>query len=186
MLEIDDFVPHGPVEAATLDAYDGLVPVEVVELWHRYGYGSFGEGFLRLIDPSAYEGRIGNLLGKMIGAGPAVPIMVTALADMVLWEPDRGVAGLLLRRRRAVGLGSRPRTLVQLTAKHGAAHLARAFDWAPYPEAVARHGVPPYDQVLAHVPRRADEPPPGLDALEPHPALAAVEALLERQGPILH
>lgn len=186
MLEIGDFVPHAPVAASTIDAYDGLVPAEIVELWLRYGYGSFGEGFVRLIDPHAYESRIGNLLGKMIGEGPAVPIMVTALADVVLWEPDRGVAGLLLRRRRAVGLGSRPRTLVQLTARHGAAHLARAFDWAPYPEAVARHGVPPYDQVLAHLPRRSDEPTPALDALELHPALVAVEALLDRQGPILH
>lgn len=186
MLEIRDFVPHAPVAAATFDAFDGRVPAEIIELWDRYGYGSFGQGFLRLIDPSAYEGRIGNLLGKMIGEGPAVPIMVTALADVVLWEPDRGVAGLLPRRRRAVGLGSRPRTLVQLTAKHGAAHLARAFDWAPYPEAVARYGVPAYDQVLAHLPRRSDEPAPGLDAFALHPALAAVEALLERQGPILH
>lgn len=186
MLEIPDFVPHAPVEAATIDAYEGLVPEEIVELWQRYGYGSFGEGFVRLIDPHAYEGRIGNLLGKMIGEGAAVPIMVTALADVVLWEPDRGVAGLLLRQRRAVGLGSRPRTLVQLTAKHGAAHLARAFDWAPYPEAVARHGVPAYDQVLAHLPRQSDEPAPTLDALELHPALTAVEALLDKQGPILH
>jgi hypothetical protein len=186
VLEIPDFVPHAPVQAATVEAYDGLVPAEIIELWQRYGYGSFGGGFVRLIDPHAYEARIGNLLGKMIGDGTAVPIMVTALADVVLWEPDRGVAGLLLRQRRAVGLGSRPRTLVQLTARHGAAHLARAFDWAPYPEAVARHGVPAYDEVLAHLPERSDEPAPALDALALHPALTAVEVLLDRQGPILH
>lgn len=186
MLEIPDFVPHAAVAQSTFDAYDGLVPEEIVELWERYGYGSFGEGFVRVIDPGAYEARIGNLLGKMIGEGSAVPIMVTALADVVLWEPDRGVAGLLLRQRRAVGLGSRPRTLVQLTAKYGAAHLSRAFDWVPYPEAVARHGVPAYDQVLAHLPERSDEPAPTLDALALHPALAAVEALLDTQGPILH
>ncbi|SFS10685.1 hypothetical protein SAMN04487783_1446 [Agrococcus baldri] len=186
MLEIPDFVPHAPVEAATIDAYEGLVPEEIVELWQRYGYGSFGEGFVRLIDPHAYEARVGNLLGKMIGEGAAVPIMVTALADVVLWEPDRGVAGLLLRQRRAVGLGSRPRTLVQLTAKHGAAHLARAFDWAPYPDAVTRFGVPAYDEVLAHLPGHADEAAPTLEALELHSALAAIEALLDRQGPILH
>lgn len=186
MLEIPDFVPHASVAQETLDAYDGLVPEEIVELWQRYGYGSFGEGFVRVIDPHAYEARIGNLLGKMIGEGSAVPIMVTALADVILWEPDRGVAGLLLRQRRAVGLGSRPRTLVQLSAKHGATHLARAFDWEPYPQTVARLGVPAYDQVFAHLPRRSDEPAPSLEALELHPALPAIEAMLDRQGPILH
>lgn len=198
VLEIPDFVPHAPVPAATIGAYDGLVPEEMVDLWERYGYGSFGEGFVRLVDPHAVEARIGNLLGKMIGdSTAAVPIMVTALADVVLWEPDRGVAGLLLRQRRAVGLGSRPRTLVQLTAKHGAAHLARAFDWDPYPDAVAQHGVPAYDEVLV----RAGAGGPGSGAagaggsgadatsagqLELRPALPTIEAMLDAQGPILH
>ena len=186
MLEIPDFVPHAPVPVATVEAYDGLVPEEIVDLWERYGYGSFGEGFVRVIDPHAYEMRIGNLLGKMIGEGSAVPIMVTALADVILWEPDRGVAGLLLRQRRAVGLGSRPRTFVGLTAKHGAAHLSRALDWEPYPEAAARYGVPAYDEALVHLPQHADEPAVGVEALELRPALPAVEALLDRQGPILH
>ena len=130
MLAIPDFVPHASVPAATVEAYDGLVPEEIVDLWERYGYGSFGEGFVRVIDPHAYEMRIGNLLGKMIGEGSAVPIMVTALADVILWEPDRGVAGLLLRQRRAVGLGSPPRPFVRLNAKHRAAHHARALDSA--------------------------------------------------------
>lgn len=186
MLEIPDFVPHRAVEPATVDAYRELVPEEIVELWERYGYGAFGGGFVRVIDPHAYEARIGNLLGKMIGEGSAVPIMVTALADVILWEPDRGVAGLLLRQRRAVGLGSRPRTFVRLTVAHGAAHLARALDWAPYPEAVARHGVPAYDQALVRLPQHSDEPAPSADALELHPVLPAVERLLEVQGPILH
>lgn len=186
MLEIPDFVPHAPVPAATVDAYDGLVPDEIVELWQRYGYGSFGDGFVRVIDPHAYEERIGNLLGKMIGEGDALPIMVTALADVVLWEPDRGVAGLLLRQRRAVGLGSRPRALLQLTAKHGATHLARAFDWAPYPEAVARHGVPAFDRALVHVPLLSRGGQRTVDSLEPRPALDAVETMLNLQGPVMH
>lgn len=183
-MEIPDFVPHAPVAAETVDAYAELVPEEVVTLWQRYGYGSFGEGFVRVIDPHAYEARIGNLLGKMIGAGPAVPIMATALADVVLWEPDRGVTALLLRQRRAVGLGSRPRTFVRLAAQHGARHLARALDWAPYEDAVARHGVPAYDQ--AFVPREVAADPRAADALELRPALPAIEAMLDRQGPILH
>lgn len=198
MLEIADFVPHAPVPAATIDAYDGLVPEEIVELWERYGYGSFGEGFVRIVDPHAVEARIGNLLGKMIGdSTAAVPIMVTALADVVLWEPDRGVAGLLLRQRRAVGLGSRPRTLVRLTAKHGAAHLSRAFDWSPYPDAVAHHGVPAYDEVLVRRGARGsgagvagvaelDSDAASAEQLELRPALPTIEALLDAQGPILH
>ncbi|MCH1881560.1 GAD-like domain-containing protein [Agrococcus sp. ARC_14] len=186
MLDIPDFVPHSPVAVTTIEAYAGLVPEEMVELWERYGYGSFGEGFVRVIDPGAYEARIGNLMGKIIGAGPAVPIMVTALADVIAWEPDRGVTGLLLRKHAAVGLGSRPRTLVRLTAQHGARHLARAFDWAPYPEALERLGVPAYDEAFVPATLRSADREAGAAALALRPALPAVEAMLDRQGPILH
>lgn len=184
MLELPDFVPHAPVDPATIAAYDGLVPEEVVELWERYGYGTFGEGFVRIVDPHRYESRIGNSMGKVVGAAPAVPIMVTALADVIAWEPDRGVTGLLLRRRRAVGLGSRPRTFVRLVAQHGARHLARALDWSPYPEAVARHGVPAYDEAFIAT------GPSGTGSLAEQlalrRALPAIEAMLEQQGPVLH
>ncbi len=184
MLEIPDFVPHAPVDPATIDAYRELVPEEVLELWERYGYGTFGEGFVRTIDPHRYESRIGNSMGKVVGAAPAVPIMVTALADVIAWEPDRGVTGLLLRRRAAVGLGSRPRTFVRLVAQHGARHLARALDWSPYPEAVARHGVPAYDDAFVAIGPSGS--PDGPVELALRPALPAIEAMLERQGPILH
>ena len=139
-------------------------------------YGSTGETVAPIL------GRVLEVAFQMEEGEP----QLTALADVILWEPDRGVAGLLLRQRRAVGLGSRPRTFVGLTAKHGAAHLSRALDWEPYPEAAARYGVPAYDEALVHLPQHADEPAVGVEALELRPALPAVEALLDRQGPILH
>lgn len=54
MVEIADFVPHARVPAETIDAYRGRVPDELVEIWQTYGYGTFGEGFLRIIDPVLY------------------------------------------------------------------------------------------------------------------------------------
>lgn len=61
MVEIADFVPHARAPAETIDAYRGRVPDELVEIWQTYGYGTFGEGFLRIIDHSQRQPAPGEL-----------------------------------------------------------------------------------------------------------------------------
>lgn len=46
MIDIPDFVPHAPVPCDLVDAYRGRVSDEVIEIWERYGFGTFGEGFI--------------------------------------------------------------------------------------------------------------------------------------------
>ncbi|WP_420096217.1 GAD-like domain-containing protein [Brevibacterium sediminis] len=60
MVEIADFVSHAPVEPEIISEYRGRVPDELVELWEQYGYGTFGEGFLRVINPKLYEAEVGG------------------------------------------------------------------------------------------------------------------------------
>lgn len=54
------------------------MPDELLEIWERYGYGTFGEGFLRLVDPRRYAAEVGDCIGKTQGDGIAIPVMVTA------------------------------------------------------------------------------------------------------------
>lgn len=186
MIEIPDFVPHAPVEVATIDAYRERVPAELVELWEHYGYGTFGEGFVRVIDPELYGSVIGDSMGKVVGDPTSIPIMVTALADVITWEPDRGVGALLFRKGEVTGLGSRLRTFLKLTNAGGAKHLERVFDWDPYPAAVDRHGVPAYDQAFVHVPLLSLGGSRTVDSLQPRQTLSAIEVMLEMQGPLEH
>ena len=78
MVEIADFVVQGPVESEVVEAYRGRVPDELVEVWEQYGYGSFGEGFLRVIkfpdgagwrQASVADFEVGSLPGGGGGAG---------------------------------------------------------------------------------------------------------------------
>lgn len=41
-------------------AYRDRVPAEIVEIWEQYGYGTFGEGFIRVINPAVYEAELGD------------------------------------------------------------------------------------------------------------------------------
>ncbi|MGW2183400.1 GAD-like domain-containing protein [Streptomyces sp. NPDC001732] len=76
MIEIADFVPHAPVRPELIAEYRGRVPDELVEIWERYGYGTFGEGFLRVIDPKRYEAEVGDCIGKTQGDGIAIQVAV--------------------------------------------------------------------------------------------------------------
>jgi hypothetical protein len=94
IVETADFVSHAPVEPEVIAEYRDRVPDELVELWEQYGYGTFGEGFLRVINPKLYEAEVGECIGKTQGDGIAIPIMVTGLGDLITWEPSVGVVGI--------------------------------------------------------------------------------------------
>ena len=104
MVEIADFVPHAPVPREIVDEYRGREPDELIEVWENYGYGTFGEGFLRIIDPKLYEAEVGDCIGKTQGDGIAIPVMTTGLGDLITWEPSAGVIGILVILNRVGGM----------------------------------------------------------------------------------
>ncbi len=186
MVEIADFVPHAPVPAEIVEEYRGRVPDELVELWEQYGYGTFGEGFLRIIDPKLYEAEIGDLIGKTQGDGIAIPIMVTGLGDLITWEPSLGVVAILFREGRIVGLGTKVRTFVMLTALDGAAHLSRTLNWDLFPEAVAAHGDLPYEQSFIFVPLLSLGGQAKVENLHKRETIASIQVAVDLQGVIGH
>ena len=128
MVEIADFVPHAPVPAEIVEEYRGRVPDELIEVWENYGYGTFAEGFLRIIDPKLYEAEVGDCIGKTQGDGIAIPIMVTGLDEVMDWPAvsnpknpsyDRlwGMIGATLAGRGVVeGHGSGLRDIGEINA----------------------------------------------------------------------
>ncbi len=184
MIELPDFVHHAPVPQRIIELYRDRVPEELVELWQHYGYGSFGGGFVRVIDPELFETAIGDRIGTAAGDMPSIPIMVTAMADVIVWEAGLGVTGLMFRVGESAGLGSRVSTFLKLSVGGGPKHFARRLDWEPYPEAVERHGVPAYDQSFVHVPLLSLGGSRTVDSLQQRQTVTAIELMLDMQGPI--
>ncbi len=186
MIEIPDFVPRAPVPPDLIDAYRDRVPEDLVELWRRYGFGTFAEGFVRIIDPRVYEAGIGDILGKVTGWRIAIPIMVTGLADVITWDPGDGVTGIKYRKEDTTGLGSKVSTFVKLTVGGGAQHLERKFDWALFPQAVAKHGALAFDESFVFVPLLSLGGPEDVDHLQPRRTIEAIRTMVELQGIIEH
>lgn len=186
MIEIPGFVSHAPVEPEIIEAYRDRVPEEIVELWEVYGYGTFGEGFIRVIDPRVYEDGVGDCIGRVSGGTEAVPVMVTGLGDLIAWEPGNGLRALLYRNDDVTGLGSTARTFIRLTVMGGAKHLERTLDWGMFPEAVAKHGELAFDESYVYVPLLSLGGTKSVDNLKPRKTIEAIRTMVEFQGLIEH
>ncbi|KJQ53336.1 GAD-like domain-containing protein [Microbacterium sp. SA39] len=186
MVEIADFVVHAPVPAEIVEDYRGRVPDELVEIWEQYGYGTFADGFLRVIDPKLYEAEVGDCIGKTQGDGIAIPIMVTGLGDLITWEPSRpGVTGILYRLGDTTGLGSL-KTFLTLTRAGGAKHLSRTLKWDIFPKAVAAHGELPYEQSFIFVPLLSLGGQEKVENLHKRETIASIQVAVDLQGVIGH
>lgn len=186
MIEIPDFVEHAPVDPDVIAAYRDRVPPELVEIWEQYGYGTFGEGFIRVINPAVYEAELGDRLGKTQGDGIAIPVMVTGLGDVITWEPSMGgLIALMFRSNRGAGLG-KVSSFLTLTRAGGARHLARVLDWGVFPQAVATQGVPDFDESFIFVPLPSMGGPGTVDTLQKRPTISAIQVMVDLQGPIGH
>ncbi|WP_431803690.1 T6SS immunity protein Tdi1 domain-containing protein [Microbacterium sp. bgisy203] len=186
MVEILDFVPHAPVPAEIIEEYRGRVPAELVEVWETYGYGTFAEGFLRIIDPKLYEAEVGDCIGKTQGDGVSIPIMTTGLGDLICWEPSlNGVVGIFYRYGSARGLGSM-RSFFTLIRLDGVERLSDAFKWDMFPKAVEAHGPLAFDESFVYVPLLSLGGAEKVENLHKRDTIASIQVAVDLQGLIEH
>lgn len=187
MVEIADFVSEGPVEPEVIEAYRERVPDEVIEVWEKYGYGTFGEGFFRLINPTVYETELADCIGKTQGDGVAIPIMVTGLADLVTWEPSiGGFVGIKYREGTIEGLSKRFGGIVFFLNRNADRFLTQTFNWGIFREAVAAHGELAFNESFVFVPLLSFGGAAELENLKKRDTIAAIQMMVEMQGVIGH
>ena len=80
-----DFKKEKEMPKEIIEKYKGQVPDEVIEIWKNYGLGSFLNGYLRVINPDDYKELVEETYFR---GNVAIPIFITAFADVVTWEED--------------------------------------------------------------------------------------------------
>ena len=183
MVEIADFVPHAPVPREIVDEYRGRVPDELIEVWENYGYGTFGEGFLRIIDPKLYEAEVGDCIGKTQGDGIAIPVMTTGLGDLITWEPRVGFIAIMYRLGDTQALG---RTFDGLILFLEDEILLEDLKAEIFPKAVEAHGELPYDQSFIFVPLLSMGGKAKVENLHKRDTIASIQVAVDLQGVIGH
>jgi len=122
------------------------VPGPIGQVWREQGVGLVGDGFVRVVDPD----RALLMLDGVVGLPQrAVPVFTTALADVVLWvEPLFVVVRFRFGRTDTLGFDA-----AQLVNDlQDDVFLDQQLAREPYPQGVARLGVPGVDECFGFVP----------------------------------
>ena len=61
-----------------------MLPKEIVNLWVEYGFGNYGNGIIKVVDPRDYMQSLYSWLGKQ--DFNKIPIMMTAFGDILYYR----------------------------------------------------------------------------------------------------
>jgi len=150
------FPAYSIVEQATdefLARYQDLVPAELLEVWKQYGFGTFCDGYLKIVNPDDYTDLLADTYQHNSTPAPslAAPLVLfaTAMGDLLIWE--RGYLVLVdYRHGHTNSVGKNFKVLFRNFADEG--YLKHDLHWEPYPAARERLGEPAFDECFGYVP----------------------------------
>ncbi|MRX74022.1 DUF1851 domain-containing protein [Bacillus lacus] len=143
----NDFIKCETVDEGVLLKYTNKIPEELMEIWRKYGFGTFVNGFLRVINP---ESHLDVLERSYLRHEQAIPIFTTAMGDIIVWEKDKYV-NLLNYKKGYVNVVSSGFEFFfeDLKDNH---FMNDELKWQPYPEAINKYSAPDYDECFGYTP----------------------------------
>lgn len=127
--------------------YSPLLPAELTAVWKTYGFGTLLDGYLKLTDPEDYRSL---LCDSYVLGDDAIPIFVTAFADIVTWERGRYIRMVRFRDGTFQGMAA---GFNFFWGDLGSGAFDRQFfDLALYKSAVDLHGPLQFDECFGFVP----------------------------------
>ena len=69
------------------------LPKEVIKLWNDYGFGNYGNGMIKIVDPRDYMGSFYKWIGKE--DFNKIPIVITAFGDIFFYDRTNGTISFL-------------------------------------------------------------------------------------------
>ena len=144
---LKDFELHSAVSNETLEKYQGLVPPELFEIWKDYGYGTFFNGYLKIINPVEYQ----EILEESYFDGKiSLPIFTTGFGDIIYWRNNEYL-GLIEYRKNQNDVLSYGFDFFFSDLISGK-RLVQKLDKSLYNEAVSKYGSLKYDECFGFVP----------------------------------
>ena len=150
---------------ALLAQYRNLVPPELVEVWEQFGFGTFCDGYLKIVNPDDYADLLADTYHLTSTPAPAPPVVLfaTAMGDLLVWELD--CLGLLNYRHGTTGIVAQNFNVFFRNLAYDS-YLSKTLCWEPYLAARARLGEPTFDECFGYVPLLALGGPETADHLE--------------------
>ena len=88
---INKFIPYDDLKKPTkklIKEYKELLPKDIIDLWENYGFGSYGYGLVKLVNPEKF------ILYLKMRAGiecDGIPFMLDAFGNLFYYDEDDSV-----------------------------------------------------------------------------------------------
>jgi hypothetical protein len=69
-----------------IDNYKEKLPAELIEFWQQYGFGSYMDGYLKIVNPEIYQPILNE--GYDTENNKEIVFAVTGLGDFLVWVGD--------------------------------------------------------------------------------------------------
>lgn len=144
---LKDFVHFSVADEQIIKKYKNRVPSEMINVWKDYGFGSFFNGYLKIINPDEYR----ELLERSYFLGDvSIPIFATAFGDIITWEKNQFL-GIVKYRYGENDVISDGFEYFFDDVKEGEFDND-IFTIKKYSDAVKKHGALEYDECFGYVP----------------------------------
>lgn len=146
-----DFKKVSKVEGLTINKYKEYLPKELIEAWRIYGYGTFMNGYLKVINPDDFSSLVSDTYLRNKGT---IPIFTTSMGDIILFEKDESQESYIVmvnyRKSETKVLAVKFSLFIRFLEEE--AFKQRALDWLPYPKAIKQYNVPAYEECFGYTP----------------------------------
>lgn len=143
----EDFVKVSKVDDGLIQKYKDLLPPEMISLWQEYGFGTFYNGYLKVINPDDYLSLVQQ---SYFQGDVSVPIFATAFGDILTWEENQYVGIIKYRYNDSDIISDGFEFFYDIIASEVCA--AEYFTIKEYNEAVKKYGELAYDECFGYVP----------------------------------
>lgn len=144
---LKDFVAVSKVDEEIIQKYKDILPVEIISLWREYGFGTFKNGYFKVINPDDFKELVDSsyFMGDV-----SIPIFATAFGDLIVFEESKFISIVKYRYGDfdviTEGLDYFDETILD-------DELADEFyTFKKYDAAVKKHGMLEYDECFGYVP----------------------------------
>ena len=142
-----DFKLERQVDKKLIDKYKDQLPLDIINIWEKFGYGSFKNGYLKFINPDEF---IEILKMCYFAAEKAIPIMITVFGDIITWEEGSYMMLINVKERDIHCLAKGMKYIWEDLSDDY--FVNKYFELKQYEKAVAKHGELAYDECFGYTP----------------------------------
>lgn len=144
---LEDFESYEKVGQNVINLYKNKIPEKLLDIWEEYGFGSFMDNYIKIIDPNEYNGLLND---SYFRGKDSIPVMPTGFGDIITWEKNRYL-GIVKYRKGTFDIIEDGFEYF-LNDIMDPEYVREFLDNSQYKEAVIENGKLDFDECFGYVP----------------------------------